>query len=119
MTLRTAEERPRERPEARGGSRRPRAGLPLILVGFAIIVIAVLLRTNETFCDPGVSRCVVVVDGVATGETVAEQRADADAAMFFTALIGLVFMVPGFWMLYRRLVRSSGEAEAPNQRRPD
>lgn len=120
VTLEIGEPEPDESPAERG--RSPWSGLPFIVVGFAIVVVAFLLRLTETFCDPAAHRCVVVVDGAARGElekTVAEQRSDANAAMLFTALIGVAFMVPGFWMMYKALAGPEGGPAGSNQRRPE
>lgn len=120
VTLRTAEDRPVERPRADGDPRRSWAGLPFILIGLGIIVFAFILRVNESFCDPAVYRCVVVVNGVATGESdksLAEQHSDANVGMIFGFLIGLAFMLPGFWMLHKTLFRNG--VEASSQHRPD
>jgi hypothetical protein len=85
--------------ERSGGFRRVAIGMGLLLglaAGAALIWAGVVINLRADVCDPQVSRCVTVVNGVARGastESAGDQR-------FSTFLLSLIAIGPGLMILY-------------------
>lgn len=100
----------REARERGGGSLR--AGAIMIVLGLVFLVSAIAVRAAEDFCEPSATvRCVVVIDGVARGETdltADQQRERADRAMVITMIPGVALVGVGLHFAFKG-IRQRGE----------
>lgn len=88
--------------------------LAAVAAGIALMGLGIQVATDSPTCDPEVSRCVLVVDGVARGET----STSVESQQTSNFLVGMVAFFPGLCLLIatyfgvRSLARSITAARA-------
>lgn len=105
------------------GSGSLRAGVFLLVLGLIVIAFAIVSRSTQDFCEPSATvRCVVVIDGVAQGETnltADQQRERANGAMVLTLVPGVVLAGAGVHFAAKGMRQREEYRADEGQRRAD